>query len=212
MLFVQFLNIGEVLKDVRQLSYMTSLWISLLVLGFVVMGTIFAYIVSQQLHNVSKQIKMLKSLKFAEVVDKNKGVKGKSFIAELHELQQSFLEMVVVLAGAFKRNQSFAKGGGFATGGGRKMSASGQRNNDPPRSSVAMPPPTQNIFGPGPAGFSKENEHRSSKTRQSMQEGPVDDAIEARFMPRTQSLTAPPVNLLANFANMVASRKGSVEF
>ncbi|KAI9335931.1 hypothetical protein BDR26DRAFT_920271 [Obelidium mucronatum] len=108
MLFIQFLDVDSVMKSVKQLANRTGLWISLVILGFVVVGTAFSYVISRQLSIVSKQIQMLKKLKFTDVLDKKAGIKQSSFIWELYELQHSFYAMVQVLAGIIKRNATLA--------------------------------------------------------------------------------------------------------
>ncbi|KAJ3296096.1 hypothetical protein HDU79_007522 [Rhizoclosmatium sp. JEL0117] len=109
-LFLTYLNVDAVEIEVSQVSTRTGYIMLGIILAFLLAGTLFSVTVSSQLNLVRKQIGMLKQLKFHEVLDKESGVKGRSFIHELADLQQSFHEMVQVFASTIKTSQSLRSG------------------------------------------------------------------------------------------------------
>ncbi|ORY41341.1 hypothetical protein BCR33DRAFT_718956 [Rhizoclosmatium globosum] len=127
-LFLTYLNVDAVEVEVSQVSTRTGYIMLGIILTFLLAGTLFAVTVSSQLNLVRKQIGMLKQLKFHEVLDKDSGVKGRSFIHELADLQQSFHEMVKVFASTIKTSQSL-RGGQPTTNQTSEMSTTGKEQS-----------------------------------------------------------------------------------
>ncbi|KAJ3064269.1 hypothetical protein HDU99_004517, partial [Rhizoclosmatium hyalinum] len=127
-LFLTYLNVDAVEVEVSQVSTRTGYIMLGIILTFLLAGTLFAVTVSSQLNLVRKQIGMLKQLKFHEVLDKDSGVKGRSFIHELADLQQSFHEMVKVFANTIKNSQSL-RGGQPTTNQTSEMSTTGKEQS-----------------------------------------------------------------------------------
>ncbi|KAJ3068611.1 hypothetical protein HDU98_008251 [Podochytrium sp. JEL0797] len=105
-----FLNIDQVESQVSKVSTQTGIIVLLIILAFLVLGWLFSFAVSRQLRLVSMQIGLLKQLKFNEVLDKESGIKARSFVYELAGLQEAFHEMVGVFAATIKSNQQMQRG------------------------------------------------------------------------------------------------------
>ncbi|KAI9340230.1 hypothetical protein BDR26DRAFT_861500, partial [Obelidium mucronatum] len=93
LLFVLYLNMDAVESKISRMSTQTGFILLGIIIGFIVLGTLFSLTISRQLGLVSKQIGLLMQLKFSEVLDKQSGIKGRSFVYELAGLQESFHEM-----------------------------------------------------------------------------------------------------------------------
>ncbi|KAI9340226.1 hypothetical protein BDR26DRAFT_361084 [Obelidium mucronatum] len=123
-LFVTYLNVDAVEADVIQMSLQTGYMMLGIIIAFLMLGTLFATIVSRQLNLVARQIDLLKQLKFGEVLDKDSGIKGRSFVYELAALQESFHEMVTVFAQTIKKSSGLRTGQssfGLNNGGGNSI-------------------------------------------------------------------------------------------
>ncbi|ORY49749.1 hypothetical protein BCR33DRAFT_713363 [Rhizoclosmatium globosum] len=104
-----YLNI-DAQAQVQAVSQQTGIYIFVIIGVSLLLGTLFALAVSRQLNIVSQQINLLKQLKFSEVLGVESGVKRRSFIKELAELQQGFHEMCKVFATMIKANSMLQKG------------------------------------------------------------------------------------------------------
>ncbi|KAI9335981.1 hypothetical protein BDR26DRAFT_865484 [Obelidium mucronatum] len=91
--FAVYMNMDYVERDVISSGEKTGYMMLGIILGVLALGTLFAWTVASQLTLVSRQIALLKQLKFHQVLDKNSGIKGRSFIYELAGLQEAFYEM-----------------------------------------------------------------------------------------------------------------------
>ncbi|KAJ3132299.1 hypothetical protein HK100_005458 [Physocladia obscura] len=98
MLFIEYLNVDAVESDLTKTSRKTGLIMLGVIVGVLIIGILFAIIISRQLGIVATQIIMLKQLKFQEALSKDAGIKSRSFVYELAGLQESFYEMVTVFA------------------------------------------------------------------------------------------------------------------
>ncbi|KAJ3061105.1 hypothetical protein HDU98_002994, partial [Podochytrium sp. JEL0797] len=104
-----FLNIDQVESQVSKVSTQTGIIVLVIILAFLALGWLFSFAVSRQLRLVSTQIGLLKQLKFNEVLDKESGIKARSFVYELAGLQEAFHEMVGVFAATLKSNQQMQR-------------------------------------------------------------------------------------------------------
>ncbi|KAJ3080209.1 hypothetical protein HDU99_008976, partial [Rhizoclosmatium hyalinum] len=93
-------------KQVQETSDKTGLAMLGIIVAFVTLGCLFALVITRQLGLVAVQIDMLKNLKFSEVLDKESGVKSRSFVFEL----EAFQEMVAVFAKSLTTSHSLQKG------------------------------------------------------------------------------------------------------
>ncbi|KAJ3016336.1 UNVERIFIED_CONTAM: hypothetical protein HDU68_012256 [Siphonaria sp. JEL0065] len=92
-IFAVYMNVDHVEKNVVVSGVRTGYMMLGIILGFLLLGAMFSWTVARQLTLVSKQIALLKALKFHEVLNQNSGIKIRSFIYELAGLQQAFQEM-----------------------------------------------------------------------------------------------------------------------
>ncbi|KAJ3030966.1 UNVERIFIED_CONTAM: hypothetical protein HDU68_007166 [Siphonaria sp. JEL0065] len=104
-LFAVYMNIDSVELQLSTLSTRTGYMMIGIIFGFVTVGVFYATLLARQLHTVVSQIRLLKDLKFTEVMHQGE-IKENSFIYELAELQYCFHGMVVVFADFLKRNSS----------------------------------------------------------------------------------------------------------
>ncbi|KAJ3330320.1 hypothetical protein HDU76_005960 [Blyttiomyces sp. JEL0837] len=119
-LSIQYLNMDAVFAPMRADSKFTEVTIFCIMGAVVIVGTIFAWIIARQVQLVVRQIITLKSMKFQEVLEKEKGIRHSSFVKELSDLQTSFFEMVVAFASHLKVRNSMTGAAGF--GGGNSLS------------------------------------------------------------------------------------------
>ncbi|KAJ3330319.1 hypothetical protein HDU76_005959 [Blyttiomyces sp. JEL0837] len=112
-LSIQYLNMDAVFAPMRADSKVTEITIFCIMGAVVIVGTIFAWVISRQVELVVKQIIILKSMKFQEVLEKEKGIRHSSFVKELSDLQTSFFEMVVAFASHLKVRNSITGTAGF---------------------------------------------------------------------------------------------------
>ncbi|KAJ3020028.1 UNVERIFIED_CONTAM: hypothetical protein HDU68_010396 [Siphonaria sp. JEL0065] len=105
-LFLTYLSLDAIEEEVLQMSRTTGFIMLGILIAFLCSGYLFSWVISRQLQLVAKQILLLKQLKFKEVLDKNSGIKQRSFLFELAGLQESFHEMVLVFAQTIKASQS----------------------------------------------------------------------------------------------------------
>ncbi|KAJ3287462.1 hypothetical protein HDU79_005678 [Rhizoclosmatium sp. JEL0117] len=112
LLTVLYLNTDDFNAQVTDTSTKTGYMIGGIILAFVFGGYLFSITITRQLDLVSRQINLLKCLKFSEVLDKDSGVKGRSFVFELANLQEAFHEMVTVFADTLKASNSLRQGSG----------------------------------------------------------------------------------------------------
>ncbi|ORY47483.1 hypothetical protein BCR33DRAFT_97963 [Rhizoclosmatium globosum] len=110
LVLITYMDLHAFEKKVRETSERTGFAMLGIILAFVCGGCLFAVVITKQLDLVAKQIDLLKNLKFNEVLDKNSGLKGRSFVLELAKLQEAFHEMVTVFAKTLKTSQSLQKG------------------------------------------------------------------------------------------------------
>ncbi|KAJ3009938.1 UNVERIFIED_CONTAM: hypothetical protein HDU68_002409 [Siphonaria sp. JEL0065] len=106
MLFVTYMNTDSVEAELNQLSAKTGYMMIGIISAFVVVGILFTLMITRQLHVVSVQIRLLKDLKFKEVLGVDAEIKNRSFIYELAELQKCFHSMVIVFSELLKSNSS----------------------------------------------------------------------------------------------------------
>ncbi|ORY47457.1 hypothetical protein BCR33DRAFT_764451 [Rhizoclosmatium globosum] len=106
LLLLTYMDLQAFQKQVQETSDRTGYAMLGIILAFVTAGCLFAIVITRQLDVVARQIDMLKNLKFSEVLDKESGVKKRSFVFELAKLQEAFHEMVTVFAKTLKTNQS----------------------------------------------------------------------------------------------------------
>ncbi|KAJ3046811.1 hypothetical protein HDU99_009673, partial [Rhizoclosmatium hyalinum] len=104
LLFVVYMNIDSVESQLNKLSSQTGYMMIGIIGSFVVLGALFAILISRQLYVVVKQIQLLKDLKFREVLGTSAEIKDRSFIYELAELQKCFHSMVLVFSELLKKN------------------------------------------------------------------------------------------------------------
>ncbi|KAJ3032847.1 hypothetical protein HDU99_010877, partial [Rhizoclosmatium hyalinum] len=110
-IFAVFINIDFVQADVKASGEKTGFMMLGIILAFLILGGLFSWTIAYQLGLVAKQIELLKQLKFSEVLDKEDGIKGRSFIFELADLQQGFFEMTTTFAKCLKTNANVRAGG-----------------------------------------------------------------------------------------------------
>ncbi|KAJ3009940.1 UNVERIFIED_CONTAM: hypothetical protein HDU68_002411 [Siphonaria sp. JEL0065] len=106
MLFIIYMNVDSVEEQLNELSAKTGYMMIGIILAFVTFGAGFTIIITRQLAVVSRQIRLLKDLKFKEVLGGNAEIKDRSFIYELAELQKCFYSMVIVFSELLKTNSS----------------------------------------------------------------------------------------------------------
>ncbi|KAJ3012440.1 UNVERIFIED_CONTAM: hypothetical protein HDU68_001184 [Siphonaria sp. JEL0065] len=106
MLFVTYMNVDLVEAELNKTSAKTGYMMIGIILAFMVLGAGFTVILKRQIHVVSNQIRLLKNLKFKEVLGADAKLKNVSFIYELAELQTSFHRMVLVFSDHLKKNAS----------------------------------------------------------------------------------------------------------
>ncbi|ORY47482.1 hypothetical protein BCR33DRAFT_715183 [Rhizoclosmatium globosum] len=110
LMLLTYMDLQAFQKQVQETSDKTGFAMLGIIVAFVTLGCLFALVITRQLGVVARQIDMLKSLKFSEVLDKESGVKSRSFVFELAKLQEAFHEMVTVFAKTLKTNQNIQKG------------------------------------------------------------------------------------------------------
>ncbi|KAJ3292585.1 hypothetical protein HDU79_001263 [Rhizoclosmatium sp. JEL0117] len=101
-IFAVYMNIDYVEADIKSSGEKTGFMMLGIIVAFLILGGLFSWMIASQLGLVAKQIDLLKQLKFNEVLDKESGVKGRSFIYELANLQQAFFEMATAFAQSLK--------------------------------------------------------------------------------------------------------------
>ncbi|KAJ3068722.1 hypothetical protein HDU98_008143 [Podochytrium sp. JEL0797] len=94
-LIVVYMNIDSVQVQLGKQSTATGYVITGIIVTFVIVGGLFSILIDRQLAVVSNQIRLLRDLKFKEVLGGDSEVKDRSFISELAELQKCFYPMVV---------------------------------------------------------------------------------------------------------------------
>ncbi|KAI9335980.1 hypothetical protein BDR26DRAFT_865483 [Obelidium mucronatum] len=104
--FAVYMNVDFVERDIIASGERTGYMMMGIIIAFLAMGTLFSWAVASQLSLVSRQIALLKLLKFQEVLDRESGVKGRSFIYELAGLQEAFYEMAQTFANTIKTSIS----------------------------------------------------------------------------------------------------------
>ncbi|ORY47484.1 hypothetical protein BCR33DRAFT_764468 [Rhizoclosmatium globosum] len=112
-----YMKISSFEEKVQTTSSKTGFSMIGIILGFLILGVLFSVTITRQLDLVARQINLLKNLKFNEVLDKDSGVKGRSFVFELAKLQEAFHEMVTVFAKTLKMSQSLQRGTQLYRGG-----------------------------------------------------------------------------------------------
>ncbi|KAJ3047710.1 hypothetical protein HDU99_009413 [Rhizoclosmatium hyalinum] len=101
-IFAVYMNVDYVETDIKYSGRKTGFMMLGIILAFLCLGGLFSWTIASQLGLVAKQIDLLKQLKFNEVLDRESGVKGRSFIYELANLQQAFFEMATAFAQSLK--------------------------------------------------------------------------------------------------------------
>ncbi|KAJ3077946.1 hypothetical protein HDU99_000863, partial [Rhizoclosmatium hyalinum] len=104
LLFVVYMNVDAVEEQLNRLGAQTGYMMIGIIGSFVLIGVLFSVFISRQLHIVVEQIKLLKDLKFRDVLGTDAQVKQRSFIYELAELQKCFHSMVLVFSELLKKN------------------------------------------------------------------------------------------------------------
>ncbi|KAJ3060817.1 hypothetical protein HDU98_003227, partial [Podochytrium sp. JEL0797] len=94
-LIVVYMNTDSVQVQLGKQSTSTGYVITGIIVAFVIVGGLFSILIGRQLGVVSRQIQLLRDLKFKEVLGGGTEVKDRSFIYELAELQKCFYQMVV---------------------------------------------------------------------------------------------------------------------
>ncbi|KAJ3080210.1 hypothetical protein HDU99_008977 [Rhizoclosmatium hyalinum] len=110
LILLTYMDVEAFQKQVQETSDRTGLAMLGIIVAFVILGCLFALVITRQLGLVAIQIDLLKNLKFSEVLDKESGVKNRSFVLELAKLQEAFHEMVAVFAKSLKTSHSLQKG------------------------------------------------------------------------------------------------------
>ncbi|ORY44077.1 hypothetical protein BCR33DRAFT_766231 [Rhizoclosmatium globosum] len=105
-IFAVYMNVDFVESDIKTSGQRTGFMMLGIILAFLLLGGLFSWTIASQLGLVAKQIDLLKQLKFSEVLDREDGVKGRSFIFELADLQQAFFEMATAFAQSLKASMS----------------------------------------------------------------------------------------------------------
>ncbi|KAJ3285012.1 hypothetical protein HDU79_007688 [Rhizoclosmatium sp. JEL0117] len=105
-IFAVYMNVDFVEADIKTSGQRTGFMMLGIILAFLLLGGLFSWAIASQLGLVAKQIDLLKQLKFSEVLDREDGVKGRSFIFELADLQQAFFEMATAFAQSLKASMS----------------------------------------------------------------------------------------------------------
>ncbi|ORY30731.1 hypothetical protein BCR33DRAFT_792547 [Rhizoclosmatium globosum] len=111
LLTLLYLNTDDFNAQVIDTSTKTGYMIGGIIAAFTLGGALFAITITRQLDLVSNQINLLKQLKFSEVLDKESGVKSRSFVLELARLQEAFQEMVTVFADTLKTSNTLRSSG-----------------------------------------------------------------------------------------------------
>ncbi|KAJ3008177.1 UNVERIFIED_CONTAM: hypothetical protein HDU68_003207 [Siphonaria sp. JEL0065] len=119
MLFIAYMDMDSVEAQLEAQSKKTGYMMIGIVSAFVLVGVLFTILITRQLAVVSGQIKLLKDLKFKEVMGGDADIKNRSFIYELAELQKCFYSMVVVFSDLLKNNASMRTGSVQQTGSGQ---------------------------------------------------------------------------------------------
>ncbi|KAJ3192749.1 hypothetical protein HK101_006014 [Irineochytrium annulatum] len=132
---VQYLDVDKVTEALRNTSFSTEIIIFSIMAFMVVVGTLFAWMMSSQIVIVVNQIEALKDLKFQDVLNKE-GIRRPSFVAELGRLQSSFYEMVTVFANHLKVKNDMSKSGMSTTGIRSDKSQNGFASDMAPTSAV----------------------------------------------------------------------------
>ncbi|KAJ3070137.1 hypothetical protein HDU98_006819 [Podochytrium sp. JEL0797] len=101
-LIVVYMNTDSVQAQLGKQSTSTGYVIAGIIAAFVIFGGLFSILIGRQLGVVSRQIQLLRDLKFKEVLGGGDEVKDRSFIYELAELQKCFYQMVVKFSDLIK--------------------------------------------------------------------------------------------------------------
>ncbi|KAJ3073159.1 hypothetical protein HDU98_002131 [Podochytrium sp. JEL0797] len=105
-LILVYMNVATVEAQLGKQSTTTGYVISGIIVAVVVTGFLFSILIGRQLSVVSRQIQLLKDMKFKEVLGGGTDVKDRSFIYELAELQKCFYQMVVKFGDLLQINSS----------------------------------------------------------------------------------------------------------
>ncbi|KAJ3068573.1 hypothetical protein HDU98_008285, partial [Podochytrium sp. JEL0797] len=92
-LVIVYMNTDSVEVQLGKQSTSTGYVIAGIIVAFVIVGGLFSILIGRQLAVVSRQIQLLRDLKFKEVLGGGDEVKDRSFIYELAELQKCFYQM-----------------------------------------------------------------------------------------------------------------------
>ncbi|KAJ3008186.1 UNVERIFIED_CONTAM: hypothetical protein HDU68_003205 [Siphonaria sp. JEL0065] len=118
MLFIAYMDLDSVEAQLLEQSTKTGYMMIGIISSFVLIGVAFTMLITRQLAIVSKQIRLLKDLKFNEVINGDADIKDRSFIYELAELQKCFYSMVLVFSELLKSNTSLRQASMQQTGSG----------------------------------------------------------------------------------------------
>ncbi|KAJ3027566.1 UNVERIFIED_CONTAM: hypothetical protein HDU68_003602 [Siphonaria sp. JEL0065] len=118
MLFIAYMDLDSVEAQLLEQSTRTGYMMIGIISTFVLFGMAFTLLITRQLAIVSNQIKLLKDLKFNEVINGEADIKNRSFIYELAELQKCFYSMVLVFSELLKSNASLRQASVQQTGSG----------------------------------------------------------------------------------------------
>ncbi|KAJ1559808.1 hypothetical protein HK405_009277 [Cladochytrium tenue] len=114
---VQYLNADDVVSSINTTSRKVEVIVLSTVAFAIIVGTGISFLLSRQIKIVSVQIAALRELKFQEVLDRQRGVKSRSFVRELHDLQVSFFDMTKRFADTLRAREEFGKGSSGSHGG-----------------------------------------------------------------------------------------------
>ncbi|KAJ3063158.1 hypothetical protein HDU98_000985 [Podochytrium sp. JEL0797] len=101
-----YMDVASVEAQLGKQSTTTGYVISGIIVAVVLTGFLFSILIGRQLSVVSRQIQLLKDMKFKEVLGGGAEVKDRSFIYELAELQKCFYQMVVKFSEILRVNNS----------------------------------------------------------------------------------------------------------
>ncbi|KAJ3088932.1 hypothetical protein HK100_007907, partial [Physocladia obscura] len=105
-IIIQYLNLDNVKANLNAMSTKVAIIVLAVIVITILIGVGFAVLVAKHVTVVTMQVRALKELKFEQVLEKEKGVKNRSFMRELAILQQEFFEMVTIFAQQLKTSKS----------------------------------------------------------------------------------------------------------
>ncbi|KAJ1536471.1 hypothetical protein HK405_015212, partial [Cladochytrium tenue] len=110
-LSVQYLSTTPILADIRATASRVQAIVLSVVAVAVAAGTAVSFVLARQIRLVSQQLAALRDMRFREVMDRERGgVRSRSFVLELYDLQVSFFEMVARFAEQVRASRTLVRG------------------------------------------------------------------------------------------------------